>query len=317
MITTAKGTSYQIEMLQDAVNYHENGDADDAPCCTATAPCDTRKWVVGRMAELGGSDLVPVVETPAEIRTQTGGQQVSTGARVASPASDKQIGFIKRLVGERDVTNLTTFPARTLAEIQAGNEVSKTRASSLIDNLMRAPKIQAPADEVPAGPAASEAQMAFLRTLAEEHGEEIRTSYTKAEASNEITRLIGLREAQTPARTARTTRVTEDGLYRTPQGEIYKVQIAVHGSGRLYAKKLTKLDEPRELKRGTRTHEFVRAPGAITQLTPAMKMTMDEMKQLGSDPQSQLYGTCCNCGMMLTDETSIAEGLGPVCGGRR
>lgn len=311
MITTTRGTSYQIEMLQDAINYHENGDAEDAPCCTAATPCATRKWVVGRMAELGGSDLVPVIETPAEVRTQTGGQKTSTGARVASPASDKQIGLIKRLIGERDVTNLTTFPARTLAEVQAGNEVSKIRASGLIDNLMRAPKIQAP---TLAGPAASEPQMAFLRTLAEEHGEEVRTSYTKAEASDEITRLIGLREAQTPAPKAR---IAEDGLYRTPQGEIYKVQIAVHGSGRLYAKKLTKLDEPRELKNGTRTHEFVKETGALAKLTPDMKLTLDEMKQLGSDPQSQLYGTCCKCGLMLTDETSISEGLGPICGGRR
>ena len=311
MITTTQGTSFQLEMLQDAVNYHENGDADDAPCCTATAPCDTRKWVVGRIAELGGSDLVPVIETPAETpRPTSGGNQASTGARVQNPASDKQIAFINRLVGERDVTALTTYPARTLRQIQDGQEVSKTRASSLIDALQRAPRTQ-----VQTGPAASDAQMAFLRTLAEEHGEEVRTSYTKAEASDEITRLVGLREAapkgeiRTPARTQK---VTEDGMYRTPDGEIYKVQVAVHGSGRLYAKKLVALDEPKVMKKGTKTHDFVFESGALAKLTPEMKMTMDEMKEWG-----KLYGTCCKCGLTLTDETSIAEGIGPVCGDRR
>lgn len=299
MITTTQGTSFQLEMLQDAIDYHQNGDADDAPCCTATAPCDTRKWVVGRMAELGGSDLVPVIADQAETpRTSGGGQQASTGRRVTDPASDKQISFISRLVGERNVTGLTTYPARTLAQIQAGQEVSKARAKSLIDNLLRAPRleIQTPA----AGPAASEAQMGFLRTLAQENGEEVRTSYTKAEASAEITRLLKLRESgavRTPARTS--GRVTEDGMYR--KGDvIYKVQVAKNGSGRLYAKVL------REVSPGE--WEFAYESGAIAKLTPADRVTVEQAQEFG-----RLYGVCCRCAADLTDEKSIADGIGPIC----
>lgn len=301
MITTATGTSFQVEMLQDALNYHDNGDETDGPCCTATAPCPTRVFVTQRLAEIGGSDLVPVIETSDQPRTPAGSGQTTRTAKVQNPASDKQVALIKRLAGEKVTTEIGTFPARTLREVLADQEVSKSRASSLITVLLRQPNA-----EVQAG--ASEAQVAFLRTLAGETGEEVRTSYTKAEASAEITRLLKLRESGQ----VRTPKAVEEGMYRTPDGQIYKVQIAVHGSGRPYAKRLVKLDEPREMAKGTRTHDFVREPGALAKLTPEMRMTLDEMKEWG-----KLYGTCCKCGITLTDETSIADGIGPVCGGRR
>lgn len=301
MITTTKGTEFQIQMLDDAIHYHQFGDDEDAPCCTAEAPCETRIWVLNRRAELGGSDLVPVVETPEQTRTQTGGTKASTGARVANPASEKQIAFINRLVGERDATALTTYPARTLRQIQAGDEVSMTRAKSLIDNLLRAPRTEVQT-ATPAGPAASEAQIGFLRTLTAEHGEEIRTSYTKAEASAEITRLIGLREAAKKSGQVRTQGQTaEPGMYKK-DGKIYKVQIAVHGSGRPYAKVLTEVGGE---------WSFERAPGMVHRLTAKDRMTLKEAKEWGT-----LYGACCVCATTLTDETSIAEGIGPVCGGR-
>lgn len=80
--------------------------------------------------------------------------------------------------------------------------------------------------------------------------------------------------------------------------EIYKVQVAVHGSGRLYAKLLDK-DSGR----------FVHAPGAIRKLqVQGRKMTLKEAKEYGA-----LYGTCVRCGRTLTDEDSIAAGIGPIC----
>lgn len=91
--------------------------------------------------------------------------------------------------------------------------------------------------------------------------------------------------------------VTE-GMYRIADGTVFKVQKAVHGSGNLYAKRLTE-------------DGFEYAPGAIRRLTLADKMTLDEAKAWGV-----LYGTCCVCGRTLTDETSIAQGIGPVCAGK-
>lgn len=105
--------------------------------------------------------------------------------------------------------------------------------------------------------------------------------------------------------------VTEDGMYRDPNGTIFKVQYAVHGSGQLYAKELVELEFPEETRKGVRTHEFVYAPGAIKRLTAGMRMTLAEAKEWGA-----LYGTCCRCGITLTDERSIAAGIGPICGSK-
>lgn len=98
--------------------------------------------------------------------------------------------------------------------------------------------------------------------------------------------------------------ITEDGMYLHPDGSIYKVQVAVHGSGRLYAKRLVVDEDADEGK-------FVYAPGAIKKLSPTMKMTLEQAQGFGS-----LYGLCCVCGRTLTNEQSIDEGIGPVCKGR-
>jgi len=101
--------------------------------------------------------------------------------------------------------------------------------------------------------------------------------------------------------------VTE-GMYRLPNGEIYKVQKAVHGSGQLYAKKLVKLDEPTTVRGKEAHYAFEMARGAIRQLRPEHRMTREDAKKFGD-----LYGCCCRCGTVLTDEESIARGIGPVC----
>lgn len=105
------------------------------------------------------------------------------------------------------------------------------------------------------------------------------------------------RERKVTAPAAPVEQVTE-GMYRIADGTVFKVQKAVHGSGNLYAKRLTE-------------DGFEYAPGAIRTLTVADKMTLDEAKAWGV-----LYGTCCVCGRTLTDEQSIAAGIGPVCAGK-
>lgn len=92
--------------------------------------------------------------------------------------------------------------------------------------------------------------------------------------------------------------VLEDGMYRV-DGVVYKVQHAVHGSGRQYAKRLTQYGND---------WTFEYAAGAIRKLRPEHRMTLDEAREFGA-----LYGVCCRCGTTLTDEESIARGIGPVC----
>jgi hypothetical protein len=86
----------------------------------------------------------------------------------------------------------------------------------------------------------------------------------------------------------------EDGMY-VLDGEVYKVIHAVHGSGRQYAKLLTKSG-------------FTVAPGIVSRLRSEHRMTLDQAQKYG-----RLYGVCCRCGTTLTDESSIEAGIGPVC----
>lgn len=95
----------------------------------------------------------------------------------------------------------------------------------------------------------------------------------------------------------------EDGMY-VLDGEIFKVQHAVHGSGQQYAKRLIPNGPGERAK-------FVYAPGAVRKLRPEHRMTMDQAREWGA-----LYGTCVRCGLVLTAEDSIERMMGPVCAGK-
>jgi hypothetical protein len=90
--------------------------------------------------------------------------------------------------------------------------------------------------------------------------------------------------------------VTEAGFYEH-DGAVYKVQVAVHGSGRLYAKRLD-----------TATGRFEYVAGALRALSADERMSLDQAAALG-----RLYGRCVVCGRTLTDEDSIEAGIGPIC----
>lgn len=102
-------------------------------------------------------------------------------------------------------------------------------------------------------------------------------------------------------RAARPAVKLEDGMY-VLDGSIYKVQHAVHGSGKQYAKLLV----PPAVE-GERA-QFDYAPGMVAKLRPEHRMTLEQAKEFGCT-----YGTCCVCGRTLTDERSIEAGIGPIC----
>src|SRR5215472_5798623 len=97
----------------------------------------------------------------------------------------------------------------------------------------------------------------------------------------------------------------QDGFYTDGQ-RVWKVQVAVHGSGNQYAKVLN-----------TESGSFVYVSGAIGTIRKGMAdgtvqpLTLEIAKSLG-----HLYGRCMVCGRTLTDEGSIAAGIGPVCAGK-
>lgn len=113
---------------------------------------------------------------------------------------------------------------------------------------------------------------------------------------------LGVRKAPAPVE------VTE-GMWKLGD-RIIKVQIAHHGSGHLYGKELIVTGSPLDLPAG---HRWQKLTGAVRMLREqgGRKMTLQEAVQFG-----RLYGFCCRCGTILTDENSIEAGIGPVCAGK-
>jgi hypothetical protein len=91
--------------------------------------------------------------------------------------------------------------------------------------------------------------------------------------------------------------ILEDTLYKVGD-DIYKTTRS-RGSGFLYAKLLDKYG----------TWQYT--PGAMRNITPENRMTLEEAKQYG-----RTTGTCCQCGAKLTNEASIEAGIGPICAQR-
>lgn len=194
------------------------------------------------------------------------------------PASERQISFIQALLTQHEIA--PEAADRLRGRIEA-HDLDVPTASATIDWLKRQPVV-APAAATPA------------KDTEHEHAE----------------------------------RIDSDGMY-SMDGVVYKVQRAVHGSGQLYAKRLVirrdcegheSLDGPIgnvEYCDGScrpaseAEAEFVYAPGIVTQLRPEHRLSLEQAKAFG-----RLYGICVRCGATLTDETSIAAGIGPVCAGR-
>jgi hypothetical protein len=178
----------------------------------------------------------------------------------------------------------------------------------------------------------TERQKAYIADLVRQTGvtlDKPLNQYSVVEASRLIEKLLERRRT-TPARngqqgTAGTQgrRVSrdqvhqpiEDGMYRMQDGTIYKVQHAVHGSGRQYAKKLVVVQEPERDDEGDivnpGTIKFVYISGAIWAIRSEHRMTIEQAKEFGA-----LYGTCVRCGRTLTKEKSIERAMGPVCAGK-
>lgn len=88
----------------------------------------------------------------------------------------------------------------------------------------------------------------------------------------------------------------EEGVYQK-DGIYYKVVQAVHGSGHLYAKQWS-----------PDSGKFEYTMGMLAKLRPEDKLDKESAAAFG-----RLYGVCMICGRTLTDEESIAFGIGPVC----
>lgn len=124
----------------------------------------------------------------------------------------------------------------------------------------------------------------------------------KSKASYVISRMQGLpkKQAETLPVDAHVQGAPVEGVHtvKTSKGvAIVKVQTAIYGSGRLY----TKVFSPSAKK-------FVRQTGWLFKVSESTLMSKDEAAKFGA-----LYGVCMRCARPLTDEDSIAAGLGSHC----
>ena len=98
---------------------------------------------------------------------------------------------------------------------------------------------------------------------------------------------------------------SKEGVYKTPDGTMWKVKKSKTAE-RLYAKRMNVKTRDGETKID---YEYV--PGAVYRITDDDQMSLADAKIFGAD-----HGVCCNCGRKLTNEVSVAEGIGPICSGR-
>lgn len=259
----------------------------------------------------------PTAEPSTRKRPQ-GGARASNqyGPAQVHTASDKQLAFFKRLLSERNVRDLPA-DLRATVEQAADGVPSKRLVSDAIDILLNRAPIAGTDSPVAL---ATPKQVDTINKLADRKEGGALALQVALKARNvtgpdqlsrtDASKLLQiLFDAQWKPRTTGPATPLPDGMYRL-DGEIYKVQHAVHGSGKQYAKRLTQKPQTFEFTRGFEggNWTFVYAPGVVHKLRPEHALTIEQAKEFGA-----LYGTCCVCGRTLTDERSIAEGIGPKC----
>lgn len=104
-------------------------------------------------------------------------------------------------------------------------------------------------------------------------------------------------ETATKCAFVKSSPTAEKGYYLV-DGDVFVV-MASKETGKLYAKKLVISG-----KKGS----WVYAPGMIYKLKPEQKLTLEEAAKIG-----HATGVCAICGRTLSDEKSVAQGVGPVC----
>jgi hypothetical protein len=165
------------------------------------------------------------------------------GIMAHSPASEKQIAFIAKLINDKDIaktsgkTNVSITYISDLIVTDQPHLITKVMASDIIDQLKALPY----------------------------------KTGSKA-------------KAQAPA----------PGYY-TLDNKVYKV-VKSPNTGNSYAKVFT-------------DNGWEYAAGMATKVSEPL--TLEAAKEFG-----HIYGACVICGRTLTDEESIAAGIGPICAGK-
>lgn len=140
----------------------------------------------------------------------------------------------------------------------------------------------------------------YLKAVRERLQEGTMSKRNGSSAIETLLKLNGINyEAHEAEEIQRSTRVAAPiGVYQS-EGEIYRV-VKARQSERTYAQKLVVIEgrEPR----------WEMASGMVWNLKPEQLISPEVAAQMG-----RARGFCVICGRYLTDETSVARGIGPVC----
>lgn len=131
--------------------------------------------------------------------------------------------------------------------------------------------------------------------------------------SQDASKVIGLLLAYPKKGQGQVDPAIVPGMYRTQDGEIFKVQKS-RESGRMYAKRLIVIGGERLAEydgETVRGFDFEYDAGAIFRLSASDRMTLEMAQAFGLK-----FGVCCVCGRFLKDAKSVAAGIGPICGKR-
>lgn len=291
---TVKLTAFTKNLMADVIREHAVA-TDHSPFC-----CDRAKNYAAQIADCELKPDVKASEAAWKRGNSANGRV--TGAIKGKAASEAQVKFVESLLSNRQYDDLEGRAWKIMLK----NGMSAREAGSIIDRLKERPFVQHKAAFTATTATfrpASEKQVRYIESLAQQrdwqglgHAAEVITSVlagTEIAMSDAGPTIDALLQAPTVAKPK--VQVGEEGLYFL-DGEYYKVQRAVHGSGRLYSKKFNREDEC--WNRG----------GQLGKLTAEHKLTAEQASEWGA-----LYGKCISCFLPLTDERSIAHGYGAKC----
>ena len=131
---------------------------------------------------------------------------------------------------------------------------------------------------------------------------------TSLEMRAALDHMLALPKRQQAKASSTPARTLEDGIYYVEDtNEIFKVY-HTRTSGAQCVKRLDIVEEATATSPAKGRFTYL---GAVAKHLPtkAQQMGLEQAKALG-----RIYGFCVKCAATLTDETSIASGIGPVCG---
>jgi hypothetical protein len=278
---------------------------------------------------------VPIVPDP---------RAVGTDGKRGPDASGPQIGFAKALLNERRlryIPGVESLDRRTISDV-IGLLKSGGRLTRQYESVPRPIYCEKP--QCPKQPTMTITNGRRTSTFCLTHGSQVQSGdfnnrftyatipFDERDEPTEAKRHPGAPAKEThsvvsetddnttrwvtkPKAPAFDTETLEDGFYALPipsapgDFHVFKVIVAVHGSGRKYAKKLN-----------TETGEWEHTPGRIRDLRPEMRMNLQQAlavaKSVATNVEGRLYGRCFVCGRTLTREDSIDRMMGSVCAGK-